>query len=209
MSSEICFFSMYVLPGIRGFARSAGPEEIFETTGRIFTMRDVSPLLTAHEIEEKVAVLAEKISKDYKDKDLVIIGVLKGAFVFLADLVRKLTIPVTIDFTWCASYGKGDTSTENIERIAGIKTDIAGKHVLIVEDILDTGFTIKDLLLYLESFHPESIKVCAFIDKHERRSCQLAADYAGHRIEKGFLVGYGLDYAEKYRHLPAIYELKT
>ncbi len=172
-------------------------------------MRDFSPLLTAQDIEDKVAALAERISTDYKDKDLVLVGVLKGAFIFLADLVRKLTIPVTIDFVWCSSYGQGEASSGNVDRIAGIRTDIAGKHVLIVEDILDTGITIRELLVYLESFTPESIKVCAFIDKYERRGIDVKADYAGHRVEKGFLVGYGLDYAEKYRHLPAIYELKT
>ena len=172
-------------------------------------MRGLSPLLSVHDIEKKVAILAEKISGDYKDKDLVVIGVLKGAFVFLADLVRKLTIPVTIDFVWCSSYGMGDMSTENIERISGVRTDIAGKHVLIVEDILDTGLTIRALVFYLESLNPESIKVCTLIDKHERRRTDLKADYAGHQVKKGFLVGYGLDYAEQYRHLPAIYELKT
>jgi hypoxanthine phosphoribosyltransferase len=172
-------------------------------------MPDLSPLLTAQDIEYKVAALAERISKDYRDRDLVMVGVLKGVFIFLADLVRKLTIPVTIDFAWYSSYGDSDTSAEKITQVAGIRTDIAGKDVLIVEDILDTGLTIKALKTYLSSFNPESIKVCAFIDKHERRSAGIEADYVGHCVHKGFLVGYGLDYAEQYRYLPAIYELKN
>jgi len=170
---------------------------------------DLSLLLSPQEIDDKVAALAEQISRDYKDRDLVLIGVLKGAFMFLADLSRKLTIPATIDFVWCSSYGGGDTSTENVLRISGIRTDISGKDVLIVEDILDTGITIRDLLTYLRSFHPSSLGVCVFIDKHERRSTDVTADYAGHFAEKGFLVGYGLDYAEQYRHLPAVYEMTT
>lgn len=170
---------------------------------------DLSLLLSPQEIDDKVAALAEQISRDYKDRDLVMIGVLKGAFIFLADLSRKLTIPAAIDFVWCSSYGGGDTSTENVLRISGIRTDISGKDVLIVEDILDTGITIRDLLAYLRSFYPNSIGVCVFIDKNERRSTDVKADYAGHFVEKGFLVGYGLDYAEQYRHLPAIYEVAT
>jgi len=172
-------------------------------------MPELSPLLSEHDIAEKVSGLAKRISADYKGRDLVLVGVLKGVFVFLADLARRLTIPVKIDFVWCSSYADRATSTETVERIAGIRTDIAGKDVLIVEDILDTGLTIKELLAYLESFNPQSIKVCALIDKHERRSMDIEADYVGHRSEKGFLVGYGLDYAENYRHLPAIYELKN
>lgn len=172
-------------------------------------MPEFSPLLTAQDIENRVNSLAERISIDYKDRDLVVIGVLKGVFIFLADLVRKLTIPVTIDFAWYSSYGDADVPAENITRVAGIRTDIAGKDVLIVEDILDTGLTIKTLVSYLATFNPKSIKVCAFIDKHERRKTDIKADYVGHRVHKGFLVGYGLDYAEKFRHLPAIYELKN
>ena len=170
-------------------------------------MPDFLPVLTAQEIEDKVTALAERISRDYRDRDLVVVGVLKGAFVFLSDLVRKLTIPVTIDFAWCSSYGNKDSSTGKVTRIAGIKTDVTGKDVIIVEDILDTGFTISKLKIYLESLKPKSIKVCAFIDKNERRKVDVKADYAGHCVQKGFLVGYGLDYADKYRHLPAIYEL--
>lgn len=171
-------------------------------------MPDLSPLLSAKDIEERVALLADQISTDYKDKDLVLVGVLKGAFVFLADLARKLTIPVTIDFVWCSSYGGSDTSAETVSQISGLKDDVAGKDVLIVEDILDTGITIREMRSYLASLDPASVGICVFIDKHERRSVDIRADYAGHRVESGFLVGYGLDYAEKYRYLPAIYELK-
>lgn len=214
LADHLSFMSRFlslpdVLPGDTCCRGLLARMDFFETNRSYGYMHDMSPLLTAEDIDGKVAALAEKISADYKDKDLVLVGVLKGAFVFLADLARKLTIPVAIDFVWCSSYGEGDTSTGKIMQVAGLSTDIAGRHVLIVEDILDTGLTIKDLVGYLESFAPESVKVCAFIDKQERRSYDIAADYTGHCVEKGFLVGYGLDYAEKYRHYPAIYDLKT
>ena len=171
-------------------------------------MPEFLTVLTPQEIEVRVSALAETISKDYKGKDLVLIGVLKGAFIFLADLVRKLSIPATIDFTWYSSYGKGDASTGEVTRLAGIRTDVSGKDVLIVEDILDTGLTLQELVSSLWRLNPSSVRICAFIDKQERRETDIRADYTGHTVEKGFLVGYGLDYAEQYRNFPAIYELK-
>ena len=171
-------------------------------------MPELITVLTAQEIEDKVSSLAAKISEDYKGKELVLVGVLKGSFIFLADLARKLSIPVLIDFVWCSSYGDGNVSTGKITRVAGLRTDIGGKDVLIVEDILDTGFTMQDLLTYIWSFNPANVRVCTFIDKQERRETDIRADYTGHVVKKGFLVGYGLDYAEKYRYFPVIYELK-
>ncbi len=171
-------------------------------------MPEFIPVLTEKDIQEKLSVLAERISTDYQNKSLVLIGVLKGAFVFMADLMRKLTIPVSIDFIWLSSYGDGDVSSGKVTRISDITTDIRGKDVLIVEDIVDTGLTMRALFSCISAYAPRSIKVCAFIDKFGRRQTEFHSDYTCHSVKDGFLVGYGLDYAEQYRHLPAIYELK-
>lgn len=154
-----------------------------------------------------MASIARKISEDYKDKQLVLIGVLKGAFIFLGDLARQLTIPVEIDFIQFSSYGKKDTSSGDILLQKDITTEIRGKDVLVVEDIIDTGRTMARLITHLETMGPTSVRVCVFIEKYERREVDVKADYACHSVEGGFLVGYGLDYAEKYRNLPELYHL--
>jgi len=171
-------------------------------------MPELVPVLTEKEIQKTVESLSRKISNDYKGKSLVLIGVLKGVLFFLADLARKLSVPVEIDFVWASSYETGDTSCGDVSLSCDIKTDIRGKHVLLVEDILDTGKTITSILPAIEKLGPASIKVCAFIDKTERREHECPTDYIGHSIKSGFLVGFGLDYSGKYRNLPAIYELK-
>ncbi len=170
-------------------------------------MPELIPVLTEKEIHDKVGMIAQKISEDYKNGQLVLIGVLKGAFVFLADLSRRLSIPVEIDFIRYASYGDSDSSSGDIRLCSDISTDIKGKDVLIVEDIIDSGLTMATLIKHLEALHPESIRICAFIDKYERRKIDCRADYLCHSVEGGFLVGYGLDYAEQYRNLPALYHL--
>lgn len=170
-------------------------------------MPELISVLTEKEIHDKVGTVAQKISKDYEHGQLVLIGVLKGAFVFLADLARRLSIPVEIDFIQYSSYGNHDSSSGDIRLCSDITTDITGKDVLIVEDIIDSGLTMAALIKHLETFHPGSIRICAFIDKTERRQIDCQADYLCHSIEGGFLVGYGLDYAERYRNLPALYHL--
>jgi hypoxanthine phosphoribosyltransferase len=170
-------------------------------------MPELIKVLTEKEIDRLISSVAQKISEEYKDKRLVLIGVLKGAFVFLGDLARKLTIPVEIDFIQFSSYGKRDSSSGDVQMRSDISSELNGKDVLVVEDIIDTGLTITKLIKHLESFNPESIRVCTFIDKHERREVDYKADYACYSVEGGFLVGYGLDYAEKYRNLPALYHL--
>ncbi|MFP4349706.1 MAG: hypoxanthine phosphoribosyltransferase [Desulfococcaceae bacterium] len=172
-------------------------------------MPELIPILNKTEIEERVENIARRISADYRGGDLVLIGVLKGAFVFLSDLIRLLTIPVKIDFVHSSSYGDATTSSGNIQLIKGLDLDIKNKDVLIVEDIVDSGLTLSYLIEYLKSFGPRSVKICTMIDKHERRQTRLAVDYACQQVEKGFLVGYGLDFAEDYRELPGIYHLKT
>jgi len=171
-------------------------------------MPELVPVLSKDEIREMISVLARKISSEYKGRPLVLIGVLKGAFVFLADLTRNITIPHEIDFLGAASYGSGTTSSETIKLTKSIETELQGKDVLLVEDIIDTGITLEYLIEYVKSLQPASIKVCTLIDKHQRRRKEIKIDFAAHIVQEGFLVGYGMDYAEKYRNLPEIYHLK-
>jgi hypoxanthine phosphoribosyltransferase len=171
-------------------------------------MPELTLVLNKETIAEKVAEVAREISVDYKEADLVLIGVLKGAFVFMADLIRQLDVEqLAIDFVRLASYGNDCQSTGCLRLLKDFELDIQNKDVLIVEDILDTGLTVAYLKQHLDRFNPRSVKVCAFIDKYERRQVPLKADYACHESRTGFLVGYGLDYAENYRHLPGLYHL--
>jgi hypoxanthine phosphoribosyltransferase len=151
--------------------------------------------------------LAERINRDYHGKSLVLIGVLKGAFIFMADLARRLSIPVQLDFVRLASYGDRSESCGSVQITKDIELSIEGKHVLVVEDIVDTGITISWYLEYLKGRCPETVRCCALIDKKERRRVEVAVDYVGLNLDSGFLVGYGLDYSEKHRNLPAIYEV--
>lgn len=170
-------------------------------------MPELKPVLSAEEIDRLVSDLARRVSADYRGRDLVLVAALKGAFIFLSDLARRLAIPVKIDFVQAASYGSGSASSGLIRLTKEIGIDIRNKDVLLVEDIIDTGLTIDHLLDYLRSFHPRSLAVCALIDKRERREREIHAAYVGRVVDKGFLVGYGLDYAEEYRNLPGIYDL--
>ncbi len=168
---------------------------------------EMIPVLSRAEISQKVKGLAQRISEDYTGKELVVLGVLKGCFIFLADLIREITIPVLVDFVRLASYGSNTKSSGTIRITKEAELDIRDRDVLIVEDIIDSGVTIAFLLDHLKSFSPKSVKVCTFIDKSERREVQVPIDYAGIMVEQGFLVGYGLDFDEKYRALPAIYRI--
>lgn len=172
-------------------------------------MPDLIPVLDKETIAQKVDDIARQISADYKDADLIIICVLKGAFVFMADLIRRLDIDnFGIDFIRLASYGSESCSSGRISLLKDIETDIRDKDVLIVEDILDTGRTLNYLHQYLKEAAPRSIETCVLIDKRERRETEIEARYVCHKVQSGFLVGYGLDYAETYRNLPGIYNLK-
>ena len=171
-------------------------------------MPELIPVLKREEIEKSIARVAETISADYQGKELVLIGVLKGAFVFLSDLARQITIPVKIDFLRAASYGCRTSSSGKIQLTKDIEVDIADKDVLIVEDIVDTGRTLAWLVDYLNTFNPKTVRICTMVDKRERRHSKVKVDYACHIVEEGFLVGYGLDYDEEYRNLPEIYHLK-
>jgi hypoxanthine phosphoribosyltransferase len=171
-------------------------------------MPDLVPVLKKDEIAKVVTELAQRISSDYQGRELVLIAVLKGAFVFLSDLIRQIAIPVKVDFIRAASYGSNTSSSGQIQLTKEIEIDINNKDVLVVEDIVDTGLTLGYIVDYLKSFKPCSVKVCALLDKIERREIDLTVDYTGHVVAEGFLVGYGLDYAEDYRNLPGIYDLK-
>jgi hypoxanthine phosphoribosyltransferase len=156
------------------------------------------------EIREKVLELAKRINDDFRGQDLVVVGVLKGAMVFLSDLARELDMPVMIDFIVLSSYGIETESSGVVLMQKDIDTDIAGKHVLIVEDMIDTGITLKYLKDLFESRKPASLSICAAFDKPERRKADLKVDYAGIRLGNEFVVGYGLDFAGMYRNLPDV-----
>jgi hypoxanthine phosphoribosyltransferase len=165
-------------------------------------------VISQKQLQEKVGELAARISADYAGKDLVMIGVLNGAFIFLADLARSITIPHQIDFIRVASYGKRDSSSGSIRLTKDVELDIRDKHVLLVEDIVDTGSTLEWLTEKLRQQKAASVRICTLIDKKERRKFQFPLDYVGFSLESGFLVGYGLDYAEQHRCLPEIYTLQ-
>jgi len=171
-------------------------------------MEEKRLLYSKKTIDRRVKELADAISCDLEGRELVLIGVLKGAFIFLADLTRYLKIPHTVDFVRLASYGSGSVSSGNITFSKDIETDIEGKDIVIVDDIIDTGGSIAFLREKLEERRPGSIKVCALIDKKQRRKRAVTADYVGFALGEGFVVGYGLDFDEKFRCLPEIYVIK-
>ena len=164
------------------------------------------PVLTREEIASRVEELGAAISAEYAGKDLLVVGVLKGAFMFLSDVVRSLTIPARVDFVRLASYGSKDSPGE-LKFLQDLETPVEGRHILVVEDIVDTGHSMALLLDVLAARNPLSVKLCSLIDKAERRQAHVKVDFYGFRLAKGFLVGYGLDFAEDYRCLPAVYEL--
>jgi hypoxanthine phosphoribosyltransferase len=165
-------------------------------------------LIRREAIEQRVHELALKISQDYAGSALLVVGVLKGAFVFLADLIRQMTIPCEVDFVRLASYGAGTVSFGDVMLTKDIEGSIEHRDVLIVEDILDTGRTMAKLVEIFSQRNPISLKVCTFLDKEGHRSVPFRADYVGFTIENFFVVGYGLDCNEKDRSLPDVYVIK-
>lgn len=165
-------------------------------------------LFSEEEIKKKVIELGEMITKDYAGKDLIVIGVLKGANMFLSDLIRNIDIRITIDFIDVSSYGASTESSGVVKINKDLDFSIENKNILIVEDIIDTGLTLKYLLKNLRSRNPKSIKICTLLDKPERRKVDIKVDYIGFNIPDEFIVGYGIDYAEKYRNLPFVASLK-
>lgn len=161
------------------------------------------PFLTVEQIQNKNRELAARISADYQGKDLLAVGILKGAFIFFSDLVRLIQIPLTIDFIVASSYLKSDTSGE-IKLHYDIREELANKDVLLVEDIIDTGISMNYIRERILNREPRSLKICTFLDKKERREVDLPLDYVGFEIPNDFVVGYGLDYDNKYRNLPYV-----
>lgn len=164
-------------------------------------------LFTAEDIGHQVQRLAGQISEDYQGREIVLVGVLKGAFMFLADLVRQLTIPTQLDFVRLASYGARTESSGEIKITTDVELDLRGRDVLIIEDIVDSGLTTAFLHEHLSAKEPRSLKICTLLDKRERRSITMPLDYVGLYLDKGFVIGYGLDCNEAHRQLPDIYEL--
>ena len=165
-------------------------------------------LFTQEELDRRVSELAQEIERDYAGKEILLVSVLRGSFIFMADLVRKIQLPCLVDFMSVSSYGKGTSSTGQVQITKDLSEDIAGMHVLVVEDILDSGNTLSYLLRLLEQRHPASIRLCTLLDKPERRIKPVQVHYCGFSIPDAFVVGYGLDYAERYRNLPYIGILK-
>ena len=166
-------------------------------------------LVTEEQLQAKVAQLGARISQDYAGKDLLLVSILKGAVVFMADLMRAVSIPCSIDFMVVSSYGGTNTqSTGLVKIVKDLDADLSGREVLIVEDVLDTGVTLSNLVPMLKMRHPNSVRICAILDKPARRKTDIRADYTGFEVPDAFVVGYGLDYDEKYRNLPFVGVLK-
>jgi hypoxanthine phosphoribosyltransferase len=165
-------------------------------------------LLSKETISEKVAELGASISSDYKDKNLLLVGILKGSVVFMSDLMREITIPARIDFMSVSSYGAGVKSSGVVKIVKDLDIPLQGYDVLIVEDILDSGLTLHYIIEILKSRNPRSIKICTLLDKPYSRKAEVKTDYHGFDIPDKFVVGYGLDFAEKYRNLPFVGVLK-
>ena len=161
-------------------------------------------LISREAIEKRVREIADAVSRDYQGRELVVIGVLKGAFIFMADLVRALQVPCVVDFVRLASYGSGSQTTGKVVLTKDLETSIRDKDILIVEDIVDTGLTLSHLVNWLKERNPRSLRVCALLDKRARRKVPFEADYVGFAIEDRFVVGYGLDFDERSRFLPDV-----
>lgn len=165
------------------------------------------PLFTTQSIQDRVKELAKEISADYEGKEILAVCILKGAFMFFSDIVKRIQVPMNIDFLVASSYIKTAT-TGKVKIHADVREDIKGKHVIVFEDIIDTGLTLKYIKDVLLSRKPASLKVCAFLDKKTHRHVALKPDYVGYEIPDEYVVGYGLDYDNKYRNLPYIAAFK-
>lgn len=172
-------------------------------------MADIEEILISREqIKEMVVKLGKRISKDYEGEELVLVGVLKGGFVFLADLMREITISVDMDLIAVSSYGASTLSSGVVRIIKDMDINVAGKHVLIVEDLVDTGLTLGHLKNLFNTRGPKSVKICTAFDKPSRRKVEIEIEYGGIVVPDKFIVGYGLDYAGRYRNLPEVCTLK-
>ena len=164
----------------------------------------IGTLISKEEISEKVKELALQIDNDYKEEKILLVGLLRGSVIFLSDLVRELKTEATLDFMVVSSYGNELQSSRDVKIKKDLEEDISGRNVIIVEDIIDTGHTLKKVLEMLKIRNPKSIKICTLLDKPERREVKIEVDYTGFKIPDEFVVGYGIDFAQKHRDLPYI-----
>lgn len=167
-----------------------------------------SVLISEEQLNERIVQLGQQITADYKDSDLVVVGILKGANIFMSDLVRKITLPLCMDFMVVSSYGNAAVSSGVVQIIKDLDFDIEGKDILLVEDIVDTGLTLSYLTEYLKNRKARSVKICSLLTKPSRRKQHVDIDYLGFEVPDSFIIGYGIDYAECYRNLPYIGTLK-
>ena len=158
-------------------------------------------LITQRKINQAVSKLAAEIRRDYRGKQPLLVGILKGSFVFMADLVRVLDLPVEIDFVKLSSYGAGTRSSGKVKVVQGLKSQITGRDVIVVEDIVDTGLTVSFIMNYLKKKKPASLRLCALVDKPSQHTVPVNIDYLGFSVPDKFIVGYGIDWDEKFRHL--------
>jgi hypoxanthine phosphoribosyltransferase len=170
---------------------------------------DVGSILYSKELlEERVKSLGEEITRDYFGKKLIVVGVMKGANIFVADLIRHLDLDIILDFIVVSSYGQSTETTGVIRLIKDLDENIDSEHVLVVEDIVDSGLTLDYLVKNFKTRHPKSLKICTLLNKVERRQVDMTVDYIGFQVPDEFIVGYGIDYAERYRNLPYVGVLK-
>jgi hypoxanthine phosphoribosyltransferase len=169
---------------------------------------NLQSLITRQEIETKVKGLAEELKRDYQGKNPLLIGILKGSFIFMADLVRLLDFPLEVEFVRLSSYGGERTTAGKLKVVQGLRSPIKGRDILVVEDIVDTGQSVSFLMDYLARKKPASLRLCALTDKPSRRKVEVTIDYLGFIVPDRFVVGYGLDFNEKYRNLPDICALR-
>ena len=162
-------------------------------------------VFTKDEISKRIRELGEEITNDYEGRELVVVSLLRGSFIFTADLVREIDLKVNIDFMTTSSYLNGEESTGNVEIIQDIRTDIVGKDVLIVDDIVDSGYTLKSVYNILKDRNPKSLKSCVMLNKPSRRKVEMDVEYIGYDIDDLFIVGYGLNYGDYYRNVPHIF----
>ncbi len=165
-------------------------------------------LFTREEISLRVKDMGKAIAKDYEGKDLIVVSLLRGSFIFTADLVREIDIPVEIDFMTTASYGNEEVSSGIVDIIHDVRTDLNGKSILIVDDIIDSGYTLKKVMEHLKEKSPESVKICVMLDKPSRRKVDISPDYVGYEIPDEFIVGYGLNFGDHYRNIPYIFSFE-
>lgn len=182
---------------------------IYNKVGGTRVINDVESILLSEEkLAKRIAEIGAEITADYAGKEILMIGVLRGAVIFMSDLARSIKVPVAIDFMAVSSYGAGTTSSGVVRILKDLDENVEGKHILVIEDIIDSGLTLNYLLDNLKSRKPASIKLCTLLNKPERRKVDVKIDYNGFNVPDYFVVGYGLDYAEKYRNLPFIGILK-